>query len=177
MQTARDGRTDLPPPFRQAGTVGDDGLTLSICLRCRDAGDVLSVAAAYAEHRSFSVVDDDTLTVRTEHPTTILPSILAEWVFPIYRMESNTPIFTGLFAVESFEPSAATEMTPNTHYAGAETRPDVTLRRTADSQVLALAFASVEVDRPFNLPVETLSMLETTDGKTIFFPVVYQSMM
>ena len=36
MQTARDGRTDLPPPFRQAGTVGDDGLTLSICLRCRD---------------------------------------------------------------------------------------------------------------------------------------------
>ena len=36
MHTARDSRTDLPPPFRQAGTVGDDGLTLSICLRCRD---------------------------------------------------------------------------------------------------------------------------------------------
>ena len=36
MHTARDGRTDLPPPFSQAGTVGDDGPTLSICLRCRD---------------------------------------------------------------------------------------------------------------------------------------------
>ena len=36
MHTARDSRIDLPPPFRQAGTVGDDGLTLSICLRCRD---------------------------------------------------------------------------------------------------------------------------------------------
>ena len=36
MHTARDGRTELPPPFRQASTVGDDGLVLSICLRCRD---------------------------------------------------------------------------------------------------------------------------------------------
>ena len=36
MHTARDGRDDLPPSFRQASTVGDGGLTLSICLRCRD---------------------------------------------------------------------------------------------------------------------------------------------
>ena len=36
MRTLRDGRTDPPPPFRQADTEGDDGLTLSICLRCRD---------------------------------------------------------------------------------------------------------------------------------------------
>ena len=36
MHTARDRRTDLPPPFGPAGTAGDDGLTLSICLRCRD---------------------------------------------------------------------------------------------------------------------------------------------
>ena len=142
-----------------------------------DIGEANPCARAIAGHRSFSVVDDDSLTVRTEHPTTILPSILAEWVFPIYRTESNSPIFTGLFAVESFEPSAAIEMTPNTHYAGAEARPDVTLRRIADSQVLAVVFASGEVDMAFNLPVETLSMLETTDGKTIFFPVAYQSMM
>ena len=36
MHTARDGRTDAPPSFRQAGAVADDGPTLSICLRCRD---------------------------------------------------------------------------------------------------------------------------------------------
>ena len=36
MHTARDGRTEPPPPFGQAGTARDDGLTLSICLRCRD---------------------------------------------------------------------------------------------------------------------------------------------
>ena len=36
MHTARDRRTEPPPPFGQAGTARDDGLTLSICLRCRD---------------------------------------------------------------------------------------------------------------------------------------------
>ena len=36
MHTARDDRTDLPPAFGQAATVGTDELTLSICLRCRD---------------------------------------------------------------------------------------------------------------------------------------------
>ena len=36
MHTTRDGRIDLPLSFGQAGTVDDDGPTLSICLRCRD---------------------------------------------------------------------------------------------------------------------------------------------
>ena len=36
MHTTRDGRDDRPPSFRLASTVGDGGLTLSICLRCRD---------------------------------------------------------------------------------------------------------------------------------------------
>ena len=137
-------------------------------------GEANPSARAIAGRLSFTAVDDDTLAFKTEHPTTILPSILAGWAFPIYRMESNAPIFTGPFAVESFESSASIEMTPNTHYAGAEARPDVTLRRIADGQSLALAFVSGEVDMAFNLPVETLSMLETTDGKTVSFPVAYR---
>ena len=36
MHATRDSRIDLSPSFRQAGAVGDDGPTLSICLRCRD---------------------------------------------------------------------------------------------------------------------------------------------
>ncbi len=140
-------------------------------------GEANPSARATAGRLTFTVVDDGTLTVKTEHPTTILPSILAEWAFPIYRMKGNAPIFTGPFAVERFEPGASIEMTPNTHYAGAEARPDVTLRRIADGQSLALAFASGELDMAFNLPVETLAMLETTDGKTVSFPVAYQYMM
>ena len=68
-------------------------------------------------------------------------------------------------------------MTPNTHYAGAEARPDVTLRRIAYRQSLALAFASGKVDMAFNRPVETLSMPETMDGKTVSFPVACQYLM
>ncbi len=36
MHTPRDSRADLLPSFGQAGAAGDDELTLSICLRCRD---------------------------------------------------------------------------------------------------------------------------------------------
>ena len=140
-------------------------------------GEANPSARATAGRLSFTAVDDDTLTVRTEHSTTILPSILAEWAFPVYRMEGDAPIYTGPFAVKSFQPGALIEMIPNAHYVGAEARPDITLRRIADGQSLALAFASGEVDMAFNLPVETLSMLEKTDGRIVSFPVAYQYMM
>ena len=68
-------------------------------------------------------------------------------------------------------------MVPNAHYADAESRPNVTLRRIADGQSMALAFASGELDMAFNLPVEALPMLEAAEGETVSFPVAYQYMM
>ena len=149
----------------------------AVAVALNRTGEANPSARATAGRLSFIAVDDDTLTVRAEHSTTILPSILAEWAFPIYRMEGNAPIFTGPFAVKSFQPGASIEMIPNAHYAGAEARPDVTLRRIADGQSLALAFASGEVDMAFNLPVETLPMLEAPERKIVSFPVAYQYMM
>lgn len=140
-------------------------------------GEANPSARATAGRLIFAAIDDDTLTVETEQPTTILPSILAEWAFPVYRIDGDTLIFTGPFTVESFEPGGSIEMTPNAHYANAEARPDITLRRIADGQSLALAFASGELDMAFNLPVETLAMLEAVEGETISFPVAYQYMM
>ncbi len=140
-------------------------------------GEANPSARATAGLLTFSAVDSDTLTVATEQPTTILPSILAEWAFPIYRLEGDELIFTGPFAVEQFEPGGSIEMTPNKFYADAEARPDITLRRIADGQSLALAFAAGELDMAFNLPVETLAMLEGKSGNTVSFPVAYQYMM
>ena len=60
-------------------------------------------------------------TQNEDGPWTV--KLATEWAFPIYRMESRTPIFTGPFAVEGFEPSAFIEMTPNTHHVGAEAGP------------------------------------------------------
>ncbi len=193
FRVSREG--EVVPNLAASATLNDDGawtLELAPDRFFSDGAPVTAGAVAAALNRtgaanpsaratagllSFTAVDDDTLTVRTEHPTTILPSILAEWAFPIYRMEGDAPIFTGPFAVKSFQPGASIEMTPNAHYAGAEARPDVTLRRIADGQSLALAFASGEVDMAFNLPVETLAMLKATDGKVVSFPVAYQYMM
>ena len=193
FRVSREG--ELVPNLAASATQGDDGTWTvelapdrffsdgtpvtaeDVAVALNRTGEANPSARATAGRLSFTAVDDDTLTVKTEHPTTILPSILAEWAFPIYRMEGDAPIFTGPFAVESFEPGGSIEMTPNTHYAGAKARPDVTLRRIADGQSLALAFASGELDMAFNLPVETLSMLETTDGKLVSFPVAYQYMM
>ena len=140
-------------------------------------GEANPSARATAGRLTFTAVDDTTLTVTTEQPTTILPSILAEWAFPVYRMDAGMPIFTGPFAVETFEPGGSIEMTPNAHYENAEMRPDITLRRIADGQSLALAFAAGELDMAFNLPVETLPMLEGAAGETLSFPVAYQYMM
>lgn len=134
-------------------------------------------ARATAGRLTFTALDTDTLRVETEQPTTILPSILAEWAFPVYRIAGETLLFTGPFVVESFSPGGAIEMVPNAHYDNAEARPNVTLRRIADGQSLARAFASGELDMAFNLPVETLPMLNSTEGSTVSFPVAYQYMM
>ena len=95
----------------------------AVAVALNRTGEANPSARATAGRLSFTAVDDDTLTVRTEHSTTILPSILAEWAFPIYRMEGDAPIFTGPFKVKSFQPGGSIEMTPNAHYPGAEARP------------------------------------------------------
>ena len=141
-------------------------------------GDANASARATAGRLTFEALDDTMLRVTSEQPTPILPSILAEWAFPVYLQTDSAPLFTGPFAVESFEAGAAIEMVPNAFYEGADERPDVTIRRIADGQSLALAFASGEIDMAFNLPVETLSMFQGNDDQSVMsFPVAYQYMM
>ncbi len=140
-------------------------------------GELNPSARATAGLLIFTATGEHSLSVKTEQPTAILPSILAEWAFPVYRFEGDEIIFTGPFAVKAFESGASLELIPNAHYAGAQARPDIFLRRIADGQSLALAFAAGELDMAFNLPVETLPMLAGGEGKVISFPVAYQYMM
>ena len=141
-------------------------------------GEANPSARATAGLLTFEALDATTLRVTSEQPTTILPSILAEWAFPVYLETDDAPIFTGPFAVESFQAGDRIKMVPNAHYADAEKRPEVTLRRIADGQSLALAFASGELDMAFNLPVESLSIFADGSDKSVkSFPVAYQYMM
>ncbi|WP_372426704.1 ABC transporter substrate-binding protein [Salinarimonas chemoclinalis] len=135
-------------------------------------------ARASAGRLTFTPLDARTLLVETERPTPILPSILAEWAFPVYRRTDAGPIFTGPYSVASFEPGARIALSPNPHYPNAEARAPIDLRRVGDGQAMAIALAAGEVDLAFNLPVEALSMLRDRAGVTArSFPVAYQYMM
>lgn len=193
FQVSREG--EVVPNLAAAATINDDG-TWTVDLApdrfFSDGSPVTAQAVAAALNRTsesnpsaratagrltFTATDVDTLVVATEQVTTILPSILAEWAFPVYRVEGETVLFTGPFAVTAIEPGVTIDMVANPHYVNADRRPDITLRRIPDGQSLALAFASGAVDMAFNLPVETLPMLQAVEGQTVSFPVAYQYMM
>ncbi|MGQ7843807.1 ABC transporter substrate-binding protein [Granulosicoccus sp. 3-233] len=140
-------------------------------------GEANPSARSTAGRLTFTAIDDLVLQVESEQPTPILPSILAEWAFPVYKLVDGVPIFTGPYMVKAFEAGSSLELLPNPYHAGAADRPELNLRRIADGQSLALAFASGELDMAFNLPVESLPMLSGVAGRTVSFPVEYQYMM
>ncbi len=143
-------------------------------------------ARASAGRLTATATDTLTLRIETERPTPILPSILAEWAMPIYHLPegdaagdlAGEPVFTGPFAVASFDPDARIRLAPNPYFPQAEARPEIDLIRVADPQALALGLMAGELDLAFNLPVEMLPMIAARDGLTVrTFPVEYQYMM
>lgn len=140
-------------------------------------GEANPSARASAGRITFAATGDLTLVAKTEKPTSVLPSVLAEWAFPVYKVDGDKLIFTGPYAVSSFTQTGAIDLVANEHYEGASERPDIHLKRVGDAQSLALGFAAGDFDMAFNLPVETLPMVEAAGGKVITFPVSYQYMM
>lgn len=135
-------------------------------------------ARASAGRLAFEPIDGFRLRVTSEEPTAILPSILAEWAFPVYRETGAGLVFTGPYRVTAFEPGAAIALEPNPHHRGAEARAPILLTRIADGQSLALALRAGELDLAFNLPVETLGLVSADPSLTVrSFPVAYQYMM
>lgn len=127
---------------------------------------------------TFSATGELTLTATAERDAPLLPSVLAEWAFPVYAVTPGGLLFTGPWAVATFDPDKQLRLTPNPHHDGAAARPGIVLRRFGDSQSLALAVQSGEVDLGFNLPVEALPQLRRTAGVTVkSFEVGYQYMM
>jgi len=135
---------------------------------------------ASAGRLTFEAIDDLTLAVTTEQPTPILPSMLAEWPFAVYKPGADDVghLFTGAYVPVALEPGGRLELKPNPYFPANEARQSVTLIRVSDGQALALGLRSGELDLAFNLPVETLSMLRADDQLTVkSFPVAYQYMM
>ncbi|MFN4100332.1 MAG: ABC transporter substrate-binding protein [Pararhodobacter sp.] len=141
-------------------------------------GEMNPAARASAGRLTVEQTGPLTLTIETERPTPVLPSVLAEWAMPVYRLSDAGPVFTGPYAVTAFEPGARMSLTPNPHYPRADERPEITLLRVADGQTLALGLMAGELDLAFNLPVEMLPMIAARDDLAVqSFPVEYQYMM
>lgn len=191
---SREGR--VVPQLAAGATLNDDGswtIVLDEGRRFSDGSPVNAEAVAASLTRTiannpiastsagriaFQVTGDRTLIARTERPTPILPSILAEWAFPIYRELELGFVFTGPFAVKAMVQGSHIDLVPNPHHPKAENLPAVTLQRLADGQTMALALRAGELDLAFNLPVETLGLVAADPELTAkTFPVAYQYMM
>jgi peptide/nickel transport system substrate-binding protein len=135
-------------------------------------------ARASAGRITAEAVDPRTLMLTSERATPVMPSVLAEWAFAVYRQTPGGFVYTGPYAVEAYKSGESLMLKPNPSYAGADSRTAVRIRRFADTQAMALALDNKEVDLAFNLPVETLPRLRARSDTTVrSFPVAYQYMM
>ena len=159
-----------PDRFFSDGARVDAAATVTALQRTteRNAG-----ARATIGRIAFATIDERTLRVTSERPTTVMPSVLAEWQFVIYKLAGDKPIFTGAWAVGDFRPGERLELIPNGHVAGE--RAPIVIRRFADAQSMALALRGGELDMAFNLPGESLGMLRAAPNLVVkSFPVAYQ---
>lgn len=141
-------------------------------------GEKNPAARASAGRITARVLDELTVVLTSERPTPVMPSVLAEWAFAIYRQTPGGLVFTGPYDIDSLRPGDSLLLKPNPHYPGADTRSPLRIRRFGDTQAMALALENREIDFAFNLPVEALSRLRNRTGVTVVtYPVAYQYMM
>jgi len=136
-----------------------------------------AAARASAGTVTFEATGDLALRVQGERAIPSVAALLAEWAFAIYRRDGDRTLYTGPWAVESYEADRRLKLVPNAHHPAGGGLPPVEVRRFPDAQALALAAQAGEVDLAFNVPAETLPRLQRGDGITVkSFPVSYQYM-
>lgn len=128
---------------------------------------------------TVTALDDLTLTIGSEMATPVMDAVLAEWPFVVYKKEgSDSYIFTGPFAVETFVEGESIKLIPNAHYPRSSERPLVVIEKFPDGSSLGAALGRGELDLAFHLPVEDLNELRQNAGLTIkSFEVGYHYMM
>jgi peptide/nickel transport system substrate-binding protein len=124
-----------------------------------------------------SVVDDITVRIESEKTTHIMTSVLAEWVFVIFKKDSDGNfIFTGPYVPEHFAEDHI-DLVPNEFYPQAEERTKIELKKFENGDALAAAVEKTEVDIGFHLPIDKLPALRDVEGIQIrSFEVGYHYM-
>lgn len=134
-------------------------------------------ARATAGKMIAKALDDLTVEIKTEKAVPLPTALLAEWAMVIYKVTGDDFVFTGPYRVKEVGPGEALTLEPNPHYADADARPNIRLRKFSDPQTLALALEAGELDIAFGLPVEALSRIKARDDVVVkSFQVAYQYM-
>jgi peptide/nickel transport system substrate-binding protein len=124
----------------------------------------------------FEAADELTLNVTTERPVPLIAALFAEWPLVAYTVKDDGSfLYTGPYAIKELKVDQQLDLMPNPHFAGADARSPIVLRRFGDAQTMALAFEAGELDLAFGLPTEGLSRLKANPDLTVKgFPVGYQ---
>lgn len=119
-----------------------------------------------------------TVRIETEKATHIMPSVLAEWPFVIYMIDSDGNfVYTGPYTIDHFEDNDHMDLKPNEYYPGSEERPFIEVKKFASGQDLAEGVEKGDVDLGFHLPIDQLPKLREIDGLRIrSFEVGYHYM-
>ncbi len=115
----------------------------------------------------FTPIDDYSFSIKTERPTKIMRSVLAEWTNIVFKHnEDDTYIFTGPYMIDKLETGAELDLKPNPYYPDAENRSDVVIKVFQDTSAMKLAYESNEIDMAFTITPDVAEMLEK-EGHTI----------
>ncbi len=125
-----------------------------------------------------TVSGDLKVKIASEKPTHIMESVLAEWVFVVYKLDDNANfVFTGPYVVDHFEENDHMDLVPNQYYPDADARHLIELKKFANGDSLAEAVLKKQVDIGFHLPIHTLPELREVEGVEIkSFEVGYHYM-
>jgi peptide/nickel transport system substrate-binding protein len=105
---------------------------------------------------AITVLDSHGLRIESERRVPNMASVLAEWPLAIYKLAGDQFVFTGPYRVAAMKPGAELSLVPNPHYPGAGKRPPIRIRFFAETQSMALALQSGELDMAFGIPAASL---------------------
>ncbi len=136
---------------------------------------------AQATIGTMTVTAPSATVVRIESTisTHIMDSVLAEWVFTIYKNDGSNYVFTGPYKIQSFVENDHIDLVPNTHYSDHDKRGPITIKKYASGD-LAAAARNYDIDIGFHLPADAtvLADMRAANGVHVrTFEVGYHYMM
>ena len=136
---------------------------------------------AQATIGTMTVTAPSATVVRIESTisTHIMDSVLAEWVFTIYKTDGSDYVFTGPYKIESFVENDHIDLVPNTHYSDHDRRSPITIKKYASGD-LAAAARNYDIDIGFHLPADATTLADVRAASGVHvrtFEVGYHYMM